>query len=154
MPNELVIDTNVLVYASNNDDYAKKQDCINFIDNLIISNEVIFIDLSIDPNKGIIAHEYYKHLNVGDYGYVLLEKLLSENRIMFIVSTVHPHINKKIYPRIKKEKAWDRVFVRVAYKTANKILVSHDYEDFTISNREYFRKEIGVHIIEAGDYIN
>lgn len=143
---DLVIDTNVLVHASNCK-YEKVDDCLKFIDWLKDSDELVCLDTGTD---GHIYHEYLLHLPPGSYGFTLLLQLNDENRIRFIDRDIPAAVNTKINKTgIKKT---DRIFVRIAYKTIHKILVSQEYEDFTIKNRAHFKKEIGVLILEAYEY--
>jgi predicted nucleic acid-binding protein len=54
---------------------------------------------------------------------------------------------KKVTQMIRKPR--DRVFLGIAYNSEEKILVSHDYEDFQASKRVDIRRELSVAVIEA-----
>lgn len=146
MVNDLVVDTNVLVHASNKS-YCKQIHCIQLIERLQGSLESICMD-----TNGFIEFEYNKHVKHGSPAFALLLQLLNSNpvRIKYIDRDIPPHVNNKINRTgIKKS---DRIFVRIAFNSTDKILVTHDYEDFTSKKRGYFNEEIGVRVIESEEF--
>jgi predicted nucleic acid-binding protein len=153
MPVDIVIDTNVMVHADNEQE-PKQPHCLNLL-NLVSGST---IELCIDDgfslieaqNTSHIGLEYLKHLRIGMTGYTLMLKLLSEDRIQFLPKKIPAAINKKINQTgIKKS---DRIFVKIAYNSNDKILVTHDYVDFTDNIREIIDDEIDVKVIEAVAY--
>jgi hypothetical protein len=146
MGNDVVIDTNVLVHASNCN-YEKQQDCIDFINSIMSSSEF----MCIDEYGGTIVGEYKRHLKPGMMGHTLFFKLIKDKRIKEIDRSIDAAINKKINQSgiIKS----DRVFVRITYKSEDKILVSHDFDDFTNGRRNTFKKQLNILIIESAKYI-
>ena len=146
-PCQLVVDTNVLKHASDKN-YHKVTHCINLIDRLMASKECLCLDRGTD---GHIYYEYIKHLPQGSHGFALLLKLVSQNRIIFLSRDIPEPVTRKI--NRTGIKTSDRIFVRIAYKTDRKILVTQEYEDFTEKVRGIFKKEIDVDVIEAGEFI-
>lgn len=147
MATDFVIDTNVLVHASNCD-YVNQVDCINIIDRLMKSNESICLDIN-----GAMRLEYDRHLKPGMIGHTLLLLLSNPQnlRIRFIDRDIPAQINRKINQT--GIKTADRIFVRIAYKSTDKVLVTQEYEDFVQKIRDYFLDEIDVAVIEAGEFM-
>lgn len=144
---DFVVDTNVLVHASNVG-YCKQNHCIDIINRLMQSSEMICLD-----ENGFIKSEYQRHLKPGMLGYTLLLALANPNkcRLRIIDRSIPAHINNKINKTgIKKQ---DRIFVRIAFKSTDKILVTQEYEDFVDKIRHLIKSEIEVSVIEAGEFI-
>ena len=154
MPKQIVIDTNILVYLENEgyQHHVCCCDCINLMEQSdfhLCFDEGFNIDES--KNKSFVWHEYKKHLPHGSSGYAFVLALLSANRLSFVSKSPPLHINKKINQSgIKKS---DRIFVRIAYRTNQKKLISDEHEDFTIAKRSYFSNEIGVEIIHSWEVV-
>ncbi|HEX5152627.1 MAG TPA: hypothetical protein VFW07_14350 [Parafilimonas sp.] len=140
---ELVIDTNIFIHAEN-ENYEYQDDCILLL-NTIIESDDIFV--CIDEN-GKIWNEYSLHIKPGMLANAMFLKLGTE-RLKLLPRNIHAHINKKINQTGIKEA--DRIFVRIAYKTQDKILVSDEHEDFVNKIREIIKKEIGVDVIMANE---
>lgn len=144
---DFVVDTNVLVHASNKE-YCKQKHCIEIINRLMNSSEMICLD-----ENGFIRSEYNRHLKPGMLGYTLLLVLANPQkcRLKIMDRKIPANVNNKINQTgIKKE---DRIFVRIAYKSTDKILVTQEYEDFVDKIRNLIKNEIKVSVIEAGEFI-
>jgi predicted nucleic acid-binding protein len=150
MIDDIVIDTNILVHADNNEE-PRQEHCIAIIDKLYNSQQFLCMDEGFDvvesKNSSFIGYEYMKHLRFGMQGYALILKLVQEDRLRFVPKTIPASINNKINRTgIKKS---DRVFVKVSFNSDNKILVTHDYEDFTTKVRGIIKNEVGVFVLDA-----
>jgi hypothetical protein len=150
MPRGVVIDTNVLEHASNPTE-IRCNNSIELID--CFTNDIslfIYMDEGYDPeeakNKSQIGGEYMERLDPGMYGYTLLLLLVKNDRIKFVEKKVSPSVSK-IIRRIGKPV--DRVFAKVAFNSSEKILISHDFTDFSNSLRVFLLKEINLKVIEA-----
>ncbi len=147
----LVIDTNVLEHADNPNE-PRYDDTVAFLNYIQISIEdIIYVDESLSPDESFILNEYRSRLVPGNYGHTILLLLIRQERIASISRSVLGTITKKI---IKwAHKPVDVIFVKVAFNSNEKILVSHDYEDFPQKARNNFLKEIQVDIISASEYM-
>lgn len=151
---EIVVDTNVLKQA---DDEASAYNAIStdFVAYLITSDEKLCMDDGYDPtnaeNCGFIGREYVKHIIPGMQAYNLLMMLLTLDRVVFFSRNVPAAIKKKINQTGIKPA--DRKFVEVAYNANSRILVTHDYEDFKDRIRKIIKKEIGVAVVRADEYL-
>lgn len=154
MERVIIIDTNVLVHANNQQELRHKY-CVNLIMKLLASDKFIGLDpgFSIDGgiNKSLIGSEYHKHLIYGSLGFSLLVEYFKNKRVKEIELSTDPAVSKKIMTRIRNKR--DRTFLKVTYNSPKKILISHDFEDFSATNRKYFKKELSINIVEASQYL-
>lgn len=151
---DLVVDTNVLVHA-NNEAEDRQLSSLEFINYLLDSTELICIDEGFDmdegQNRSYIGHEYLKHLRNGDPGYTLIVRLAQSKRISEISRTTSAQTTKKINQCLANNH--DRVFIKVATNSTSKILLSHDFADFSVDKRTHIRKTFGVKVIEASEFL-
>lgn len=147
MITDFVIDTNVLVHATNKG-YHNQQHCIDIITRLMKSDEKICVD-----ENGAMRGEYDRHLKPGSIGHTLLLILTNpqNNRVRVLNRKIPPTVNNKINKT--GIKTADRIFVRIAYKSTDKILVTQEYEDFVDKIRNIIWNEIEVEVIEAGEFM-
>jgi DNA-binding cell septation regulator SpoVG len=148
----VVLDTNILVHAKNEDVYCNRH-CINIMNHLIDSKEdyiYLDIDFSINEsdNRSPIGREYNEHLHIGDIGYTCIIKLLDEGRISFIPLNVK---NQKVRKEISRlpVKQGDKKFISLAFNSEGKKMISEDFEDIKQPLRNELEKSIGVLIIQA-----
>ena len=150
---DLVIDTNVLVHASNPGE-SRQQECIDLINYLLESSEQICLDEGFDfsenLNKSHIGYEYIKHLKHGMLGHVLIVSMAQSKRVVEVSKTVPAGIAGKINQSIVNKH--DRVFIKVALNSESRILISNDFTDFSKSKRKHIRKEIGVQVVVPNEY--
>lgn len=153
MPNDVVIDTNVLVHAENKA-IKVHQECVDFINYLTDSSESLCFDEGFawheTFNKSQIAHEYLNNLRYGTMGYMLVVRLATSKRITEVSRTVSKRATNIITQTVSKRR--DRVFLKVAFNSENKILISNDFEDFQVPKRTLFRKQLGLQVIIPSDY--
>lgn len=150
---DIVLDTNVLVHATTGD--AKFQGMsIKLLEYLNGSTELICVDegFSIeDDNSSLIGSEYFKHLKNGMIGYSFVVSILQSRRIKECPAGIPAHVSQKVNQCISHEKPRDKTFIRIAFNSIDKVLVSHDYEDFDSKKRKYIKREFGVCIVDADE---
>lgn len=150
---DIVIDTNVLMHANNSEE-ARQQDSIDLINYLLSSTEFICVDEGFvyneTQNRSLIGSEYIKHLKNGSLGYSLIVQVALQQRIREKSRNAPAHISKKINQCISHEKSRDKTFLKVAYNSIEKTLVTHDREDFSNQKRTYILNTFGIKILDAG----
>ena len=146
---DILIDTNILMHANNTLE-PRQEDCIKLIAYLLNSNESICIDEAVDVDKSLILHEYFDNLKThGTTGRNFIEKLLRQKRFNPISRQTDPRIARIINQHMNRDKHVDKVFLKIAVKSTEKTIVSHDYEDFQAPKREYFRRNLDLDILDA-----
>ncbi len=147
---DVVIDTNVLVHAGN-PDQTYFEDAVNFLNKFMKKLTLICVDEGFDidetKNKSLIGNEYLNHLRFGSFGYIVIFQLASRLRIKECSRNAVASKRKLINQMIRKPR--DRTFLRVASNSDSEVLVSHDYEDFSVPKRRELRRKINVHILSA-----
>ena len=147
---DVVVDTNVLMHASNPNE-KRHQDSVEFVENLLESDTKLCIDEGFDldetANRSLIGQEYLKHLVFGQVGAALLVSLAQSQRLSFVPCAVSGQARNLIDQAVKKPR--DRTFVRVAVNSTENTLVTHDFEDFPVKIRKLFGKKIGVTLCTA-----
>ena len=147
---DLVLDTNVILHADNAQE--KRCDDAKRLINLLLQNTVI---LCVDEgfhedqsrNKSLIAAEYLERFQSGSIGMVLVALLASQGRLSQVSRKVPKSVVRKVNQLIRKPR--DRTFLRVSYNSVDKVLVSHDFQDFQLPKRRTIRKELLVQVLEA-----
>jgi hypothetical protein len=152
--NDIVIDTCVLVHANNTN--SKYQVSSIKLINLMLSNKLYIaledgFDLDESLNKSRMGYEYINHLNPGDLGFSMLAHLLSTNYYIICTNQVPLNVKKIIIQNIGN--IGDRHFIYVTFNTDNKILVSHDFEDFHKNNRKLFSRVLNISILTAEELL-
>jgi hypothetical protein len=150
MLSDLVIDTNILLHASNPGDpnfgIAKV-----FLETLLNVSTILCVEKGFSPDRArncsCIMGEYLDHLRVGTLGFVVIQALAAKERIKGVERTVGQREAKKIRQEIRDKS--DRIFVKVALNTEEHILVSHDFTHFTVHVRSSLERGIGVSIIDC-----
>jgi len=155
MPVDIVIDTNVLVHA-NNQENEHFESSNKFIHALFQSECKLCVDENFDidesKNKSYIFSEYLNFLTHGTLGFTLLFHMATNNRIKPISKKItEKSVGRKINQYVKDKT--DRCFVKVALNSQEKILVSHDYRAISASNRPRLKSELEIIVFNAADYI-
>ena len=149
---DLVLDTCVLMHASNSK-CKYQQHSIDLINKLLTNETLVAVDegfyLNETVNESYIALEYIKRLTPGMLGYSLIIHIASTERFNVITNKVPNNTKNYIEQLIRNKK--DRMFLRVAYNSNEKTLVSHDFKDYQIRKRKKIKKDIHVSIVEAED---
>lgn len=152
---DIVVDTNVLLHATNPSAGQYFTDSIDFLKRLAESDLNLCVDegfsLDTSKNRSMIGHEYLKHLQPASTSYQLLMQLALSSRISLVPSKVDRRISKIVTQVIRKKS--DRVYLKVACNSENSTLTSHDFEDFSKDKRKSLKKKIGVTIACANECI-
>ncbi|MHB8808041.1 MAG: hypothetical protein ACYC59_10740 [Anaerolineaceae bacterium] len=153
MFNDMVVDTNVFVHASNPDD-------INFQNATLMFKKLSKVStmLCLDPgfstdqskNHSLIMGEYLENLGIGTVGYNIVQKLAASYRFKEVDRKVDSQVGNLIYRKIEEKK--DRKFVKIAFNSNDHILISHDYEHFTVGVRHELNMKIGVNFYNCEEY--
>jgi hypothetical protein len=149
--NDLVIDTNVFVHAQN----PSEQRCassLSFLESLLSASATsLCVDQGfssdLETNKSHIGGEYLNNLRAGSFALNVIVTLASTRRIRQVARRAPQASAKKINQLLRNKR--DRIFLSVAFNSLDKILVSHDYQDFQNEKRYDIRKRLGVMIEEA-----
>ena len=148
---DLVADTNVFVDAGNPG--SVRFECsVELLDSLLKSDTV----LKIDPESksrtpataGHIMTVYLDNLHHGSFGLSVLTALASAERVLKIKEFPSYSVKRKVNQMIRNKV--DRIFLCVAIKSEEKVLVSHDFIDFQQPKRAEIRQKFGVRVVEAG----
>jgi len=155
MLEDILIDTNVLKHA-NDSNTPYQTDSIELINAMIDTETLLCVDegftLDETQNRSHIGHEYLKHLKHGSLGHALLRYLFLERRYRFLPRQIPPAITRQINQQFGNRR--DRIFLRVAYNSTEKVLISHDYTDFSIPRRQFFSRSLGIIIEPASEGTN
>lgn len=147
---DVVIDTNVFVHAGNPDvehfDGARK-----FLKEVLNSETVICFDKNKNEYAGKILHEYKDKIKGQHFGSRVLSKLLQQGRFVNVERKI-PLKEKRILLGLinKRGSQTDKIFVIVAYNSREKILVSHDFGDFSRDIRGKLKRDLGVEVPCSG----
>ena len=149
---DLVVDTNVLVHASN-DAEERQADSVQLITYLLGSTELICVDPGFDIdetfNKSYVGYEYLKHLKNGMLGYAFVVQMAQSRRISEVSRQVNAHTSKAINKCMSNNH--DRVFIKVAMNSNDKILLTHDFTDFAVKKRTHLKTTFGIDVLVASD---
>jgi hypothetical protein len=147
---DIVVDTNVWVHA-NNANEQRQEHAIALAKALLEAATGLCIDDGFDlepaKNRSTIGAEYLNNLRAGMLGYEVVVALAKAGRIKLISRNAPAATSQKINQLIRKP--IDRAFLRVAFNSSSKILVSHDFEDFQAAKRAHIRQTLKIRIIEA-----
>jgi hypothetical protein len=149
---DLVLDTNVLVHASN-DREDRQIDSVQLITYLLASTELICVDTGFDTNetvnKSYVGYEYLKHLKNGMLGYAFVVQMALNKRICEVTRQTKVNTTRAINQCMSNNH--DKVFIKVAVNSNDKILITHDFTDFALSKRTHLKKTLGIDILVASD---
>lgn len=145
------MDTNVLVHTQSRES-PYFLDAVRFVGALLATKTALCLDQEFDlDNEGqpgsLIGAEYLKHLQPQTYGFIALAALLASGRFKAVGTKVSDQARKWADQQIPKKR--DRTFFRVALLSDEKILVSHDEDDFSPDVRRRAQKEFSVEICTA-----
>ena len=152
---DIVIDTNVLMHASNPQE-ALSGAARQLIHLLLNGTTKIVVDegFSSDEakNQSAIGREYLDKIRHGSIAFALIIQLVSEHRITSVKKSAG-HKHKKIICQMVR-KPVDRIFLSVACNSQERVLVSHDFEDFSEPKRAVFRRVLKIAILRADNVLH
>ena len=151
MLTDIVLDANVLAHSNNperTDYFASANDLLSI---LLTTHTKLCLEkgFSLDPatNKSRILHEYRPFLINGTLAYTLIATLAGSDRIAGTDTRVSPQNAKLIKNKVNDNT--DRIFIRVALNTVDRVLVSHDDDAFPDAVRSLFKAEISVRVVDC-----
>lgn len=149
---DIVVDTNVLVHATNSKD-PHFADAVDFVKRLQASATMLAMDSGFDAqsakNKSLLGGEYLGLLKPMTVSYMALVHLATHGRIRECSTQVSDAQRKYLNNSISNKR--DRTFVRVALNSTERVLVSHDFVDFTAPFRVTVAQQWNVKIVKATD---
>lgn len=146
----VVLDTNVLVHASNpyEGNFASS---VKLCEKLVKGSAEAHVDSGFDlveaSNRSRIAGEYFRFLKVGSVGYETIRRLATAGRLVVLSSKVDRAVRRIVVDLVADNT--DRIFVYVAINTRDKFLVSHDDEAFPLNICESLKADLGVRVCDA-----
>ena len=154
MATDIVIDTCILVQANNpRDRYFEAS--VDLLESVVGQESLL---LCMDPgysmearNKSHIFQEYRENLSPVVWTTALFAALFSSRRVKDVPRKVPNDVRLKVNKLIKKEKPRDRTFLKVAYNSTDRILVTHDGEDFPDSKRPKIKSQLAVDVLDAAE---
>lgn len=151
MLNDIVVDTNVLVHASNQA-VPFHAAALLLVSALSDGSTFLCVDEGFHAvealNRSLIGGEYNEHLVTGMIGYAVVASLAATGRVKQVPRTVPAATAKKVR-RLVPRKPRDRTFVHVAIRSKEHVLVSHDLDDFSAEVRRALRQEVGAEVLIA-----
>ena len=146
---DIVIDTNVLIHSGDpNGRFFESS--VELLSNILDSNSVICIDekrkMGTGNFDGTIYHEYKDKIGFHTpFALNFINKLSQNQRVVEIPKNPNRKMKKIIERTIRKKT--DRVFVGVACNSHDKLLASHDFEDFQITKRQFLKSQLKINIL-------
>lgn len=155
MLDDLVVDTNVFVHASN-PGVTYCTEARNLMTALKEVLTVLRVDegFDVDParNRSLIGGEYLEHLHIGMLAFAFVSTLASTDRIKEVPRYVSPAVGRKVNRIIPKPR--DRTFLKVAITSQDRFLASHDFKHFSSRKRVEIENIFDVRIKTAGESLN
>ena len=150
MLEDIVIDTNVLMHAQN-PDKPRFSDARQFIERMLECTTSLCVDRGFDidhaRNQSKIGAEYLDKLQPGSLGFVLIVSFVEAFRLKQTDRLPPRAISRAINQIISNRR--DRTFVGVSYNSTERVLVSHDYQDFQPAKRTSIRRNLSVRVLDA-----
>jgi hypothetical protein len=151
MLDDIVIDTNVLVHASNQA-IPFHAAALLLVSVLNDSSTSLCVDEGFHVaealNQSLIGGEYNQHLIIGMIGYAIVATLANTGRLKQVPRRV-PRATAKTVQRLVPRNPRDRTFIHVTINSTEHILVSHDFDDFPGGVRKDLQRQVGVSVIIA-----
>lgn len=151
---DIVVDSNVFVHCSGEPGASQCDMSVSFVTALVACETVCRIDegFSVNEakNRSLIGAEYLAVIHAGTLGYQVLFRLATTQRL--VPHRVTPKADVRAAKRqidqlIRKKR--DRTFLLAAVMSDDRVLVTHDYEDFQVSKRETIRRQLDVAVVDA-----
>jgi predicted nucleic acid-binding protein len=152
MADDIVIDTNVLLHASDTRQEFHG-DCLQFLTFMIECETKICLDNGWHPveakNRSKIMSEYLRFVQHGTVAHALMALLAQSMRIKVITTRVDQRSSKAINAYVRDPT--DRCFVKVALNSQGRLLVSHDFAAMNAHCRKMLRDSISVDVVDVID---
>lgn len=151
---DVVIDTNVLVHASNGalPQFGSSFEVVNWMMNC---TAILVLDdlgkLKPDPSTSRLYCEYKQHVPRGSIGEQLLIRLLSSSRVKF-VERPDRQISSRVRQICPRNKG-DQAVLGAAAMSEDKVLVSNDWNDFDTAARDKAAKGLAVTCLDSDEAV-
>jgi len=153
VPLDIVVDTNVFMHAGNPTAVSFFGASKTFLENLKNSQTLLCFD---KPNAGaedrqgdsLIYGEYIQRIVPGVYGFNVLAALALNQKIKFVSRDVGPARNRMVIELIPGNKR-DRTFLRTTMNSADRILITNDFDDFTPEIRKRIKRQLTTTVKDA-----
>jgi len=149
MLTDIVIDTNVLLHAHNQQEVRHRASRELLIEMQNCATQLCVdegFDLVESRNRSQIASEYLRHLRHGMLGLAVVAHLAASRRVKQVPRKAPPAFSRAVRRQIANGP--DRVFVFVAFNSNDKTLACHDFDDVPDTVRGRLRP-LGVNIVDA-----
>lgn len=155
MLRDIVVDTNVFVHSANprSGYYTSAMQLVSLLQHTTTS---LCIDEGFDAdatkNRSLLAHEYYANLNFGTIAFAVIAYLAASGRVKQVSRVIPPRLARKVRQLINNRR--DRTFVHVTHNSIERVLASHDFQDFTFDVRDELRAREIAYISTAHELID
>ncbi len=141
MLEDIILDTNVLMHADN--PVSGRQEASEHLI-ILLSNSttIIYVD-----RAGRIRLEYREYLVPGSVGSAFVSAMVRRSQLVAIEIQARPEDRRWIWKNINDP--CDRAFLRVAVASKEKVLTSHDFDDFHNRKRSAIRRRLRVSVETA-----
>jgi hypothetical protein len=147
---DLTVDTNVLMHASNPEE-QRFDDSIALLKKILGLATSIAIDeqfhTDLSKNRSLIGQEYMSKLVTGTLGYNFVVQLAQLGRVVVVPTTLNAQTSRKLNRLVSNRR--DRTFIKVSMNSTDRTFVSHDFLDFPARVRKAVRKEFEVEMLDA-----
>jgi hypothetical protein len=148
---DIVVDTNVFVHA-NNPENSYSDESKAFAHTLLAADTALCLDegFAADEarNRSRIAAEYWQHLSPGMLGHEVIQTLAAARRVRTVELPTDQN-DKRTIRRLVPRDATDRAFLGTAIRSDDRVLVSHDFDDFSDDVRDEAEAEWHMRFVEA-----
>lgn len=141
---KVVIDTNVFMHADNPAS-GRQEDAVEFLESIEQGNGLVDVDI-----EGRILGEYRERISGSSLSSGLLATWLQNKKIQHIPSNATPDVRRWIGRSVGD--ALDRTFLKTAYSSTGKKLISHDYTDFPDRKRTKIKSRLRVDVLSARQF--
>jgi hypothetical protein len=153
-PLQVVIDANVWAHAANQRDphFATSLELCEITPN---ADYLLCVDSGWtmdDSNSSRIGAEYRQWIKFGSPGFEAIIWLATHERIR-LFNVVLPESERRRVNRLLPRNNHDRHYLRVTICTLNRLLVSHDYDDFTERVRTECARTLDVSVVAAHELL-
>jgi hypothetical protein len=151
MLNDVVLDACIFGHAQNPGLGVYFVEASRFLDALINVEAKLCLDGGVASGSSRILAEYRSVIAPTSLAAALLASMLSEGRYVETNPRVSRGVRQCVNRLIAATKAMDRLYVCVACNSREKVLVTHDHEDFPDDVRERIADQLQVSVLEAVD---
>lgn len=146
----IVIDADVFMH-SENPTVPLRADCKQLLTRLLAGTTKLCVDEGFDldesKNRSHIGHEYLTRVRQVSPAFAVIVLMGTRGRIIKIERHIEYSVSRIVCRNVADKS--DRVYVRVAYKSASKTLVSHDSAAYPQKTKQILRTALNVRVLDA-----